>query len=82
MSEGGGTPRVVEVVNKLIAEDGDIQPLITGLINTSALLATVAAGALGTSPQGLVGGLLDRYGPFDQSISDEWADVCRRARGR
>ncbi|MDF2758783.1 MAG: hypothetical protein K0S99_1415 [Thermomicrobiales bacterium] len=82
MSEGGGTPRVVEVVNKLIAEDGDIQPLITGLINTSALLATVAAGALGTSPQGLVGSLLDRYGPFGQSISDEWADVCRLVRGR
>ena len=71
MSEGGGTPRFLAAVNRLIAEDGDVQPLITGLINTSALLATVAAGALGTSPEGLVGGLLDSYGPFDQPIPSE-----------
>jgi hypothetical protein len=71
MSEGGGTPRFLAAVNRLIAEDGDAQPLITGLINTSALLATVAAGALGTSPEGLVGGLLDRYGRFDQPIPEE-----------
>jgi hypothetical protein len=71
MSDGGGTPGFLAAVNRLIAEDGDVQPLITGLINTSVLLATVAAGALGTSPEGLVGGLLDRYGPFDQPIPDE-----------
>jgi hypothetical protein len=69
MSEGGGTPEFFTAVNDLIAEDGDIEPLITGLINVSALLANVAAGALGTSPEGIVGGLLDSYGPFDQAIA-------------
>jgi hypothetical protein len=68
MSEGGGTPEFVAAVNNLIAEDGDIEPLITGLINVSALLANVAAGAIGTSPEGLAGGLLDMYGPFDQPM--------------
>jgi hypothetical protein len=68
MSEGRGTPEFVAAVNNLIAEDGDIEPLITGLINVSALLANVAAGAIGTSPEGLAGGLLDMYGPFDQPM--------------
>ena len=68
MSEGGGTPQFFAAVNKLIAEDGDIEPLITGLINVSTLLAALTAGAIGTSPEGLVGGLLDHYGPFDQPI--------------
>jgi hypothetical protein len=71
MSGGGRTPEFIAVVNKLIAEDGDIEPLISGLINVSAVLANVAAGAIGTSPEGLVGGLLDTYGPFDQPIPDE-----------
>ena len=33
MSEGGGTPKFSEAVNKIIAEDRNIEPLITGLIN-------------------------------------------------
>ena len=37
----------------------------------SALLANLAAGAFGTSPEGLVGGLLDIYGPFDLPIPAE-----------
>ena len=44
---GGGTPRYVAAVNSIIAEDGDIEPLITGLINVSALLANLVAGAAG-----------------------------------
>jgi hypothetical protein len=68
MAEGGGTPDFFTAINKLIAEDGAVEPLITGLINVSGLLANVAAGAIGTSPEGLVGGLLDHYGPFDQPI--------------
>jgi hypothetical protein len=55
-------------VNNFIAEDRSIEPLVTGLVNVSALLANIAAGALGTSPEGLIGGLLDIYGPFDQPI--------------
>jgi hypothetical protein len=71
ISQGGGTSDFFAAVNRLIAEDGDIEPLITGLINVSALLSSVAAGAIGTSPEGLVGGLLDHYGPFDQPVTDE-----------
>jgi hypothetical protein len=56
MSEGGGTPKFSEAVSNIIAEDRNIEPLITGLINVSGLLANVAAGAIGTSPEGLVGG--------------------------
>lgn len=55
-------------MNKIIAEDRNIEPLITGLINVSGLLVNLAAGAIGTSPEGVVGGLLDIYGPFDQPI--------------
>jgi hypothetical protein len=46
----------------------DADQLITGLTNVSTLLAALAAGALGTSPEGLIGGPLDIYGPFDQPI--------------
>lgn len=68
ITEGGGTPKFFATANNLIAEDGAVEPLITGLINVSALLANVAAGAIGTSPEGPVGGLLGVYGPFDQPI--------------
>jgi hypothetical protein len=70
MSDGDGKPRFAAAVNKFIAEDGSIEPLITGLTNVSTLLAGIAAAALGTSPEGLVGGLLDIYGPFDQPIPE------------
>jgi hypothetical protein len=71
MSEGGGTPKFSATVNNIVAEDRSIEPLITGLINVSGLLANVAAGAIGTSPEGVVGGLLDIYGPFDQPIQPD-----------
>jgi hypothetical protein len=71
MTEGGGTPKFSATVNSIIVEDRNIEPLITGLINVSGLLANVAAGAIGTSPEGVVGGLLDIYGPFDQPISPD-----------
>jgi len=68
MTEGGGTPKFSATVNSIIVEDRNIEPLITGLINVSGLLANVAAGAIGTSREGVVGGLLDIYGPFDQPM--------------
>jgi hypothetical protein len=43
MTEGGGTPKFSEAVSNIIAEDRSIEPLITGLINVSGLLANVAA---------------------------------------
>jgi len=71
MIEGGGTPKFSEAVNKIIAENRNIEPLITELINVSGLLVNLAAGAIGTSPEGVVGGLLDTYGPFDQPIPSD-----------
>jgi hypothetical protein len=62
--EGGGTPKFSETVNNMIVEDRNIEPLITGLINVSGLLANVAAGAIGTSPEGVVGAPLEIYGPL------------------
>lgn len=69
IAEKGGTPAFLSAVNRIIAEDGDIEPLITGLVNVSALLAHMTAGALGASVEGLVGGLLDIYNEFDRPDS-------------
>lgn len=71
LAEKGGTPAFFRAVNRIIVEDRNIEPLITGLINVSALLAHMTAGALGTSAEGLVAGLLDIYGEFDRPVSDE-----------
>jgi hypothetical protein len=68
MQEGGGTQAFFEVVNTAIEEDQGIEPLITGLINTSALLAHLSGAALGTTAPGIVGGLLDMYSQFDRPV--------------
>jgi hypothetical protein len=52
MTEGSGTPQFFAAVNNLIAEDRAVEPLITGLINVSGLLANVAACAIGLRPKG------------------------------
>lgn len=66
LTEKGGSPAFLRTVNRIIAEDQDIEPLMTGLINVSALLAHMTASALGASPEGLVAGLLNVYGEFDR----------------
>jgi hypothetical protein len=71
LAEKGGTPAFINAVNAIIAEDQGAEPLITGLINVSALLAHMTAGALGVTAQGLVAGLLDVYGQFDQPADGE-----------
>jgi hypothetical protein len=70
LSEGGGTPNFLRVVNDLMREDGSYEPVLTGLVNISALLAHMAATALGVSAKGLIAGLLDIYGQFDQPNSE------------
>jgi hypothetical protein len=52
-------------VNHLISEDQSIEPVLTGLINTTALLAHMAAGALGTNVEALISGILDLYSQID-----------------
>jgi hypothetical protein len=62
---GGGTARFVDLVNRLISEDQSIEPVLTGLINTTALLAYMTAGALGTNVEALISGILDLYSQID-----------------
>ena len=69
--EKGATPAFINTVNTIIAEDEGTRPLIIGLINVSALLAHMTAGALGVTAQGLVAGLLDVHGQFDQPADGE-----------
>jgi len=71
LAEKGGTPAFTKTVNAIIAEDQGTEPLVIGLINVSALLAHMTAGALGVTAQGLVAGLLDVYGQFDQPADGE-----------
>lgn len=76
LAEKGGSPAFFRMVNRVITEDQNIEPLITGLINVSALLAHMTAGALGASAEGLIAGLLDIYGEFDRpDTSDSSADA-------
>jgi hypothetical protein len=65
---GGGTPRFVDLVNRLISEDQSIEPVLTGLINTAALLAHMTAGALGTNVEALISGILDLYSQTDMEV--------------
>jgi hypothetical protein len=71
LAEGGASPGFFNIVNGILQEDQGIQPLVTGLVNVSVLLAHMTAGALGATAEGLVAGLLDAYGEFDQESDDE-----------
>ncbi len=71
LAEKSGTPAFLEAVNTIIAEDRSFEPLITGLVNVSALLAHMTAAAIGATAEGLVGGLLDMYGQFDRPADGE-----------
>jgi hypothetical protein len=67
LQEGGGTPRFFDAVNQLLDQDQGIEPVLTGLINTTVLFAHMTAGALGTTAEALMGGILDRYSQIDAS---------------
>jgi len=71
LAEKGASRAFIDAVNRIIAEDRSIQPLIAGVLNTSVLLAHMTAGAIGTTAQGLVAGLLDAYGRFDEPGTGE-----------
>ncbi len=71
LAEKGGSPAFVDAVNAVIAQDQSVEPLITGLINVSTLLAHMAAAALGATAEGLVAGLLDVYGQLDKPPDGE-----------
>jgi hypothetical protein len=71
LAEKGGSPAFIDTVNRILAEDQSIQPLIAGVINVCVLLTHMTAGAIGTTAQGLVAGLLDAYGQFDDPGTGE-----------
>lgn len=54
-----------QLVNEMLHEDRGIEPLVTGLVNVSVLLAHMTAGALGATAEGLVAGLLTIYGEYE-----------------
>jgi len=70
LQEGGATPGFFEVVNEFLREDKGIEPVLTGLINASTLLAHMAAGSLGTTAEALVAGILDQYSQVDEPAFD------------
>jgi len=57
-------------VNKLIKEDQGINSILTGAITIAVLFAHMTAGALGTTAEALVAGILDRYSQVDTQILD------------
>ena len=63
--EGGSTSGFQAIVNGMIAEDGEIEPLVTGMFKMSAVLLHMTAASLGVEPSGLLGGLLDLYAAPD-----------------
>ena len=52
--EGGGTPRFTQLVNQLIAEDGDIEPVISGLSIMGITLVQTSALAMQTTPESVL----------------------------
>jgi hypothetical protein len=74
LREKGATPAFIDAVNAMIAKDQSIQPLISGLINVSTLFAHLAAGAIGATAEGLVAGLIEDYGQFDQPTDERPTD--------
>lgn len=52
---GGEGPEIADAINRIIQEDGSISPLISGLVNISAVMLHMASEALGSSPQSLLG---------------------------
>jgi hypothetical protein len=54
LHEGGPSQAFVELVNRLIAEDGDIEPVVTGLVTVGITLAYTAAMAMNTTPESIL----------------------------
>jgi hypothetical protein len=66
LGEGSGTRAFADLVNSIVASDGGIQLLVDGLVNVTAVLLFMTAGALGAEPKGLLSGLLQHYRPAEE----------------
>ena len=60
LTENGATSRFYQVANDLVQQDGAAEPTITGLTVVGANALTIAAEAMGTSPESILG-LLASY---------------------
>lgn len=74
MAEGGATSAFFDAVNQMIRDDKGVEPVLTGLVNTTVLLAMMTAGALGASPEGLIAGLLDTYSRIEDDVHETAAE--------
>lgn len=55
--EGGGTDAYFRDIDALIAQDGSVEPLLTGLVNLSGTLLHMTASLHGRSPESMLGSL-------------------------
>jgi hypothetical protein len=60
-AEGGGTPHFEAELDRMVQEDQGGAPMVTGMVNMTAVLLHMTAASLGVAPEGLLGGLLDIY---------------------
>ena len=70
--EFGPGSDVDETINNVLSEDGDVSPLVAGLVNLSAYLLSMLSISLGTTPQAMLGGFVaeDRFSVVEASRSD------------
>ncbi|MDI5936627.1 hypothetical protein QLR68_00020 [Micromonospora sp. DH15] len=54
LHEGGPSPAFIDTVNRLIDEDGDIEPVLTGTINLGVTLLHLASMATNSTPQSIL----------------------------
>lgn len=71
--EGGGTPAFFAAVNAIIAEDGDAEPLMTGLINMSNLMLTLVSVLQGRPRESVLGSLVEEVTDASLVESNEGA---------
>ena len=71
LEQGGATREFMEGVNQIVQEDNGPNHLITGLLNVSVVLVHAAAGAIGASAAGFLGGMLNIYGNVPSEASPD-----------
>ena len=82
LAEGGPTPVFVDLLNRIAVEGGDTEHLISGLVNASVVLADVAAGALNTTANALIAGLMGPYSEAQISGPAPMAETNAGEHGR
>ena len=71
ISEGGGNPEFVKLINRIIVEDGGVGPLVEGLVKVAAVLGYMAGAVLGTSAEGVIAGMMEAYTQFEWDLGDD-----------